>query len=331
MRNKIVQFTMVALVAGLGAQQAALTWQDKAAEVLSAARKAIGGGRLYTLETFSAEAKVQRNVGTFQMNADLELLMALPDKYAKSETSSGGPMNFASTTGFNGDRSLMPPSGTTSIGGGGMMVIRMGPGGGAPPAGEKLTPEQMEQMNKTMVRSARHDASRLMLGWFGQAHPSLHASYSYAGEAESPDGRAHVIDIKDADGFAARLFIDQETNLPLMLTYQGPKRMVMTAGSGGAMHGGAPGGRTVVQGRPATEEERKKADADMQKRIEDLRSQPPALVEYHLYFTDWATLDCIKFPRKIQRAVEGTTEEEWSVTKIKVNPKIDPDKFKVQS
>ena len=321
MRNRIVQFTMVAMVAALGTQQAALTWQDKASEVLAAARAAIGGGKLDTLETFSAEAKVQRNVGTFQMNADLELLLAMPDKYARSETSSGGPMNFSSTNGFNGDRSLMAPSGMTA--GGGMMVIRMGPGGAAPGGGEKMTPEQVEQANKSMVRSARHDASRLMLGWFGKAHPSIQATYTYAGEAESPDGRAHVIDVKDADGFAARLFIDQQTNLPLMLTYQGPKRVVMTAG-GGTAHG-------APARPPATDEERKKAGEDAQKRIEDLRSQPPTLVEYHLYFTDWAAMDGIRFPRRIQRAVDGTTEEEWSVTKIKVNPKIDANKFKVQS
>ena len=43
-----------------------------------------------------------------------------------------------------------------------------------------------------MLRSARADISRLMLGWFAAAHPSLDAQYTYAGEAESPDGKADV-------------------------------------------------------------------------------------------------------------------------------------------
>ena len=37
--------------------------------------------------------------------------------------------------------------------------------------------------------------------------------------------------MKNADGFAARLFIDEKTQLPLMVTYQGPQpRMVTTGG-----------------------------------------------------------------------------------------------------
>jgi hypothetical protein len=257
------------------------------------------------------------------MNADLEVLLALPDKYARLETGTGGPMSMTMATGFNGERSLRQPN-AMSASGGGMMVIRMGPGGQQPSSGEKLTPEQMEQANRSMVRSARHDISRMMLGWFGRTHPSLRATYTYAGEAESPDGRAHVIDVKDDDGFSARVFIDQATNLPLMITYQGPKRVVMggTRAAGGVVqHGPPPGAASGSAGRP---------EEDIQKRIDDIRAQPPTLVEYHLYFSDWQAMDGIRFPRKIQRAVEGTTEEEWEVTRVKVNPKIDAKKFDVQ-
>jgi hypothetical protein len=228
-------------------------------------------------------------------------------------------MNMTMATGFNGDRSLRQPNAMSS-GGGGMMVIRMGPGGQMPSSGEKLTPEQADQANRSMVRGARHDISRMMLGWFGTTHPAVKASYAYAGEAESPDGRAHVIDVKDDDGFAARLFIDEATNLPLMITYQGPRRVVMTSGT---MAGGA------VRHAPAAGDA-KPEESDLQKRIEEARSQPAALVEYHLYFSDWQTMDGIRFPRRIQRAVEGTTEEEWEVTRVKVNPKIDSRKFDVE-
>ena len=69
------------------------------------------------------------------------------------------------------------------------------------------------------------------------------------------------------------------------------------------------------------------ADA-AQKQIETMRSQPPQMVEYRLYFADWSEVDGIKFPLKVQRAVEGTAEEEWTITRVKVNPKIDAGKFK---
>lgn len=303
----------------LSAQEA-----DRAADILARTRKAIGGARLDSLKTFSAEAKTQRNVGTFQMNAEIELLLAMPDKYLRAETSSGGPVNFSSTSGFNGDRPLAHAS---SGGGGGAMVFRMGPGG--PVTGEKPTPEQQAEMDKAALRAARQDVSRMMLGWFGMAHPALAVTYTYAGEAESPDGKADVIDVKDADGFNVRMFIDQQSHLPLMLTYQGPQRRIVTAG--GPMVASPGGGQGQRSGQPMTDEERKKMNENVQKQIEQARSQPPTMVEYRLYFADWTDVDGIKFPMKLQRATAGTTDEEWTITKVKVNPRIDPKRFDGQS
>ena len=86
-----------------------------------------------------------------------------------------------------------------------------------------------------------------MLGWFAMAHPSLNAQYTYAGEAESPDGKAYVIDVKNADDFAARLFIDQKTHLPLMVTYKGPQPRMMTTGGPVAAGGSRRGGSAAAQ------------------------------------------------------------------------------------
>ena len=51
------------------------------------------------------------------------------------------------------------------------------------------------------------------------------------------------------------------------------------------------------------------------------------MVEYALFFEDWREVGGIKFPHKMRRAMGGTTNEEWTVGKVKVNPKIDPKKF----
>jgi hypothetical protein len=327
MRKQTVVAAFTAALVAIVTAPVSAQGPGRAMEVIAAARKAIGERQLDTLETFSAEMKLQRNVGTFQMNADVEVLLDMPDKYARLETSSGG-MNFTSTTGFNGDRSLMRGG---APGGSGVMFMRMGPGG--PEPDEQLTAEQQEEMNRNTLRAARHEISRMALGWFAMAHPSLKVQYTYVGEAESPDGRADVIEAKDADGFEARLFIDQQTHLPLMVTYKAPKRTVMGAGAR-MSSGGAPGvqvtPRATTTQRPLTEEERKKAGADAQAAIDAIRNQPRALVDYTLFFSEWADVGGIKFPHKIQRAVEGTTEEEWTVGKVKVNPKVDAKKFQVQ-
>ena len=216
------------------------------------------------------------------------------------------------------------------------MVIRMGGGSSFSSGdGEKPTPEQLEQMNKTMVKSSQTEASRLMLGWFAMAHPSINAQYTYAGEAESPDGKAYVIDVKNADSFAARLFIDEQTHLPLMVTYKAaqPRMMTQSVNAGGRqvtpMGGG--GAHTVTMTAGMTDEEKKKAQADMEKQIQEIQRQPPVMVDYTVFFDEWRDADGVKFPFKMRRAMGSETTEEWTVSKIKVNPKIDPKRFAGES
>jgi hypothetical protein len=321
MKNRIAWASALALAFAVtaGARAAA---DGKAAEVIAAARKAIGDQKLEALKTLSIEASVQRNVNTMQMTSDLEILLELPDKYVRSEVGSG-PMSMTMSSGFVGEKAIRPAGAAPMAGG--AMIVRMGPGG-PPPSGEKPTPEEQARLDKQILRSSRADISRLMLGWFAAAHPAVAAEYTYAGEAESPDGKADVIEAKNADGFSARLFIDRETRLPLMVTYQGPQPRMMTVG--GPPPGGAPGG--AVRGGPGperrevSEEDRKRALETAEK---ELRSQPPAMVEFSLFFDDWREVNGIKFPHKIRRASGGTTNEEWTVGKVKVNPKLDPKKF----
>ena len=210
------------------------------------------------------------------------------------------------------------------------MVIRMGPGG-ADARREADARAAGARWTRSALRAARQDVvaadARLVRAW---RIPRSNVTYTYAGEAESPDGKADVIDVKDADGFTARLFIDQQTHLPLMLTYQGPQRRVMTAG--GPMTGRRrrrAGAELVAadERRGPQEDERQTCRS----RSSRCAAQPPTMVEYRLFFADWTDVDGIKFPMKLQRATGGTTDEEWTITKVKVNPKIDPKKFDSQS
>ena len=337
---KLRALVPTALAAAIAfAQPVAFLAQEagRAAEILAAARKAIGGSKLDAMKTFSVQSSVQRNAGSMQLNTDVEVVLDLPDKYLRSETPSGGGggmmvMGGSGVSGFNGDRALQKLTGNNLTPGGGM-VIRMGGGGASfgDDNKEKPTPEQLEQMNRSFVRNSQVEASRMMLGWFATAHPAAHAEYTFAGEAESPDGKAYVIDVKNADNFSARLFIDEQTNLPLMVTYKGPQSRVMTAGGPGALQQtaqGSGGGHVMTRNlSDMSDEERKKALSEAEKQIQDMAKQPPAMVDYTIYFEEWREADGVKFPFRIRRASGGTTSEEWTVNKIKVNPKVDPKRF----
>ena len=298
--------------------------QDKASEVLASVRTAIGHGKLERLDTFSFEAKSARNLPNGQLLTDVEMYLDLPDKYLRVDNVTA-PIARTTQTGHNADKVIRPAGGASGApmvimngmpmgggGGGDRQVVTMtmsGGGGGAPAGGggnTPPTPEQVAMMNAGMIRNQRVELSRLMLGWFGMAHPGLNATYTYGGEAESPDGKAHIIDIKAEGGFAAKLFVDQATNLPLMVSYTGLEPITLNRG---AARGATPA--------PTPEE--------MQKLMANRKT-----IEHRIFFTDWKEVDGIQFPHMLQRATAGTTTEEWTIAKIKVNPKIDAKKFAAQ-
>jgi hypothetical protein len=82
--------------------------------------------------------------------------------------------------------------------------------------------------------------------------------------------------------------------------------------SGPAPAGGAP-------------EERRRTQDDIVKQMAQAQ-----LVEFSYFFEDWRDVGGINFPHKIRRASAGETNEEWTINKVKVNPKIDPKKFAVE-
>jgi hypothetical protein len=294
---------------------------DKASDIIADARKAIGAKRLDALKTLSVDATVQRNLGPMQLTTETELLLELPDKYLRSDVMTS-PVSGSSSIGFIGDK---PVQRSATGGGGGGLVIRMGPGPGPSVNAPKLTPEQQADADKRLLRSVKQDVSRLMLGWFATTHPAIQVQYTYIGEAESPDGKAFVIEATGGEGFVARVFVDEATHLPLMVTYQAPQPRIVTAG--GPRTGGPEDDGHGRANRPATDEERKKLREDTEKQVAELETQPQPLADYTLFFDDWRDVDGIKFPHRIRRAMSGVTNEEWTVSKVKVNPKIDPKKF----
>jgi hypothetical protein len=58
---------------------------------------------------------------------------------------------------------------------------------------------------------------------FGSSYAAFPLQFKYAGEADAGDGTAHVLDVSGPEGFAARLFVDMKTSLPLMLSWSEPR------------------------------------------------------------------------------------------------------------
>ncbi|RPJ64533.1 MAG: hypothetical protein EHM24_22685, partial [Acidobacteria bacterium] len=263
-----------------------------AERIMAGVRDALGGKKLDSVKSLTVEGRSLRTnqAGTTTEHA-FEMAMELPDRYMKKEVLSAlGNMSVYRTSGFNGDGLINEIDTPPQLSGGGHIVMRVqtvGPGG----PGGPLTPEQQEANRKNLLANTKRDFARMILGMFGTSPAAFPLTFTYGGVAESPDGKADVIDIKGEGEFAARLFVDSQTHLPLMLSWMDKEPMIvqrMVGGSGGAgappppppppgvgghgaVAGGSGGNVTFFssgggqgrQGAPMTPEEQAKFEADM--------------------------------------------------------------------
>jgi hypothetical protein len=288
----------------------------KSTELLGEVRKAIGGdAKIAALKTVSFEGTYRRVMGEQDTAGDLELYFALPDRFQRVEQLPAfGPnlqgMRIAQT--LNGNDAWMGPLGPTPggmfrFGGqGGPGGPGRGPGGPGGPGGQgggrRFDPTL--RMKQAFWRTA--------LAMFPGTAATSSLTFTYVGKAESPDGEAEVLDVKGEGDFAARLFIDAKTHLPVMLTYQAPEQIVRI-------------------NRPV----RKDGETDEQFRAR-LRAEreaagpppPPKMVEYSMFIADHKDVAGVKIPHHITMQTGDKPSEEWELKKSKANPKLDDEQFK---
>jgi hypothetical protein len=186
------------------------------------------------------------------------------------------------------------------------------------------------------VIGIKQDFARLMLGLFATSFNSYPLTFSYAGQAEAPQGMADVLEAKGAANLTLRLFVYRDTHLPVMVTWQGP-----AAGPGrgsgpgrgpgpgpGAGPGPGPGsgagpgpGAGIAPGSERGAAPPNPATAP---------APPPPPPENRIYFADYRDVDGVKFPFRLRRAVGQDTTEETVFDRFRLNAKIDPRKFEVR-
>jgi hypothetical protein len=276
------------------AMAASATGADKKADDLIAqARAALGGDKqLAKVQGLAMVGSVGRTMGDRTVTGELTIDLQLPDKMLRSDSIS--PMDDGVTVvqeqGFNGDTLLRF---SKVVGGGPGMMIRTPP----PPAAG--TPEEAQQL-----RNSRAEFARLVVGLLLASPKTLPIEFTHGGAAESPDGRADVLDLKADGGFVAKLMLDQQSHRPLMLAYRGvsPQIRVQTQT--------AQGGR----GRGAEPEPAPTPPA-------------PELVDINMFFDDYKPVDGVMLPHHISRAVDGKTTEELTFKTVTVNPPFKADTF----
>lgn len=277
---------------------ASATGADKKAdELLAQARAAIGGEKnVAKVQGLALAGTISRAMGDRTIGGELTIDLQLPDKMLRTDSISpmGDSVVVIQEQGFSGD-TLLRFSKVSGAGPG--MVIR------TPPAPQAGSPEEAQQL-----RNSRADFARLTIALLLASPRLMPVTFTYAGEAESPDGKADVIDLKGEGSFAAKLFLDQTSHRPLLVSYRGvsPQLRVQTQ----TVQGGPGGGRGEAEARVAP------------------GGPPPQdLVDITMFLDDYKNVDGVMLPHHVMRAVDGKTTEEWTFKTVKVNPAFKPDTF----
>ncbi len=345
------------VLASLVAAQAIVTAQGGDADrILAAARQALGGDKkLDAVKSLAIEGRAMRiNPAGASTESEFEVAIELPDKFMRRDVLANmGNMSIYRNSGFNGDGIINEIDAPPQLAGGGNVVMfrSAGPGGstmtvgsgGTTMSGAAQTPEQQEAARKATLVTARQDFARMALGMFAKSPAAYPLAMTFAGQAESPDGKADVIEVKGEGDFTARLFVDATTHLPLMLSWMAKEPLTMSrsvsSGPGGATAVTVGGGGGVSHGAMAapagqapranmTPEEREA----LMKQLEEQRKEAEAkrrVVEYRLFYGDYRAVDGVQVPHRLQRSVDGKPVEEVTFEKVKVNVKIDAKKFTV--
>ncbi len=309
---------------------------ERAGQVLSETRTALGGAKLAAVTSILATGRTRRVRGDNLVPIEFEVAIELPDKYVRKDEVPAEESDPTST-GFAGTEIIQFPvpaagRGAGPAGGAGAAGRPGGPpGAGGAAAGPPAppSPAQLEAQRNARLTTAKQDFARLALGLFANSLAAYPMTFAYAAQAQAPQGTADVLDVRGDGNFTARLFIASDTHLPIMLSWQAPPTGVVVTTPG------QPPPRTVAPGAvivsapaaPAATASAEEKDA-YTKQVAALRQKAQTTpVEYRLYYADYRDVDGVKLPFRLRRAIGTDTTEETTFDRFRLNTKIDPRKF----
>jgi hypothetical protein len=190
-----------------------------AAQVLAGMQAALGGvAKVQAVKTVSAKGTIQRVTPRGTTENETTLAIELPDKYmVRSVVSGQGSMTVYRNTGFSGEALITVLDAPPNLAAAASVRDRA-----RAAAAATETPEERAAQMARQVLTVKKDFARMTLGLFGASYAAFPLEFRDAGEAESGDGTARIVEARGADDFLVQLFVDSKTHLPLMMRWTTP-------------------------------------------------------------------------------------------------------------
>ena len=243
--STIAAAAFMTLVGADRALVAPLAAEDRVAVVLTQVRTALGGEqKLAAVKAISAEGPFRRAMGSRSIEGSISLLLVRPDRLRRSEESRFLGATAERIATFDGTQEWEETVNAARVGGSGFDHSYLGGGAQSGQAGTDHAHETdqfhahgraesggpggaltEEQVNAARIRRMKMELQR----WTVALLSDSNQPFTDAGQAESPDGPADVLETKDEAGRPVRYFIDPANHMPLMVQYQEVRPQAMPA------------------------------------------------------------------------------------------------------
>lgn len=327
--TKLAGLVCLLLTASASAQD------ERAQTVLKQARAALGGTALEAVQSLAVTGVSRHFAPGSQEQVfaeQIELNFLLPDKFLKTVTPPPPPGASRApklTEGLNGDQHWFNVDSQTAD------VIVAAP--------DKAL--HVIAFKAEMQGDRRAEWARYLLAFLLTTPAGFPVEWSYAGKAEFEGRQADALEVKGQAGFAARLLLDEQSHLPLQLSYKSSGgAMGLAFGSGVAA--AAPGSEIEIAAFPAPPPGAKAAAVD---RLEFFEVAAPPVktsaareagvssaliapgakveLEMQMRFADYRSINGLQLPHRVTISANGQTEAEWDNLIWLPNVVFSPDHF----
>src|SRR5579871_2210956 len=222
-RAAFVALCFPALLTLTDARQApAASGSQQAKDLLAAARVAMGGeaafAALKSLEIFgnvvqtvqagraiNVDGQIVSAIVGGRSNLSLDIKVALPDKYVRINRfapDEGSSKYIDEFRGFNGSDLIRD----TSAQFGGVTDSKVMPN------------PKLDSTKRQYLLDAKHAFAEILLPMLANAYDGYPLDFSVGGEEQLPSGKATIVNAEGADGLHLKLYLDNATHLPMLVT-----------------------------------------------------------------------------------------------------------------